>query len=181
MDEVDAALAPLTGLLVLEGKYWTVGQSVEGVIVLPGEPHRAPFPGEPRDGEVTHETNNSAENDLHEVIERVQPRCGSPTTDLGYTDPDKQQVVRATGLSGSEGQRPQPARLRTSLRATTRRRRMCPRMRGKRIGHSPTEMPEVPGRATRAHSVAISPPPRLNDLREDRGIQWRDYGKAFGA
>jgi predicted RNase H-like nuclease len=42
-DAVDAALAALTGLLALEGKFWTVGDATEGVIVLPGKPPRGRF------------------------------------------------------------------------------------------------------------------------------------------
>jgi predicted RNase H-like nuclease len=44
VDGVDAALAALTGLMALEGKYWVVGDATEGVIVLPGCAPGEPFP-----------------------------------------------------------------------------------------------------------------------------------------
>ncbi len=45
-DEIDAALAALTGLLALKGEFAAVGDPVEGVIVVPGRslPERFPRP-----------------------------------------------------------------------------------------------------------------------------------------
>ena len=42
-DEIDAALAALTGVLALEGNFWTVGASTEGVIVVAGRRPDGPF------------------------------------------------------------------------------------------------------------------------------------------
>jgi predicted nuclease with RNAse H fold len=42
-DEVDAALAALTGLFALKGRFWTVGDPGEGMIVLPGRRPEEPF------------------------------------------------------------------------------------------------------------------------------------------
>lgn len=43
-DEVDAALAALTGLFALEGIFWAVGDPAEAVIVLPGNRRSERFP-----------------------------------------------------------------------------------------------------------------------------------------
>jgi predicted nuclease with RNAse H fold len=45
-DEVDAALAALTGVLALEGEFWTVGDSTDGFIVVAGGRPDGPFPRE---------------------------------------------------------------------------------------------------------------------------------------
>jgi len=45
-DEVDAALAALTGLMTLEGNFWFLGDPSEGVIVLPGRSRAGCYPQE---------------------------------------------------------------------------------------------------------------------------------------
>lgn len=49
-DQVDAALAAITGLFALESRFWIVGNQADGVIVLPGEPRRQRFRRERREG-----------------------------------------------------------------------------------------------------------------------------------
>ena len=76
VDQIDAGLAALTGLLALQGEFCGVGDPVEGVIVLPAGPSQIQHPYTRCPGEPTGDDEPSPDDDRRRSLLWTRVRIG---------------------------------------------------------------------------------------------------------